>query len=199
MAVSYQASFDLTNTMVPLRRPAFLRLPRAVGLLDGGTPGDELFDGKMFSRIRRASRKFGLSGSMRATWRESSGGPQLSCTLRIVPAMDEFASFGAALRLEQRDSEAHRSAYDRVQGDYERATSGALDPMCGGRARHRHVQRAAELAPALGAPTVTHRALGRSSPLRPRDPGAGPAGSMPASTVTTSSIDALDGDGRSFP
>jgi hypothetical protein len=92
-----------------------------------GTWGD-LFVGKTFSN-ETSFHKLSLAGTMRATWRESTGGPQLSCTLRIVPALDDFPSFQASydptrgtLQIGGLQSAAER--YGRYVG--------STDPMCGG-------------------------------------------------------------------
>ncbi len=127
MAISYQGSFDLTNTMVPagVQHSFVYHVQWAYSWT--GTWG-ELFDGKTFSN-QTSFLKFGLGGSMRATWRESAGGPQLSCTLRIVPATDEFANFGA--RYDTGSGTLKLVGLQSGAGDYGRYI-GSSDPMCGG-------------------------------------------------------------------
>jgi hypothetical protein len=127
MAVSYQGSFDLTNTMVPNGVQHSFTYHVQWSYSWTGTWGD-LFVGKTFSN-ETSFHKLALSGKMHATWRESAGGPQLSCTLRIVPAMDDFPNFGASydvgrgtLLIKGLQSAAVR--YGRYVG--------SNDPMCGG-------------------------------------------------------------------
>jgi hypothetical protein len=127
MTISYQGTLDLTNTMVPSGVQHSFVYHVQWSYAWAGTWG-ELFAGKTFSN-QTSFQRFHLSGSMRATWRESQDGPQLSCTLRIVPAMDEFANFGARY-----DSTAGTLKLVDLQsgaGDYG-SYVGSSDPMCGG-------------------------------------------------------------------
>ena len=138
MAISYQGSFDLTNTMVPHGvQHSFVYHVQWVYSW-AGTWG-ELFAGKTFSN-QTSFQKFGSRGSMRATWRESPGGPQLTCTLRIVPAMDDFANFGA--RTTRRAGRLKLVGLP-VGRRRLRPLRRKLRPDVRRRARHRHVQRAA--------------------------------------------------------
>ena len=160
LTISYQGSFDLTNTMVPsgVQHSFVYHVQWAYSWT--GTWG-ELFDGKMFSN-QTSFQKFGLSGSMRATWRESPGGPQLSCTLRIVPATDEFANFGA--RYDTGSGTLKLIGLQSGAGDYGRYI-GSSDPMCGGGPDIDMFSVPPSWHP-LGAPTVT---LGLSGGVRHYD------------------------------
>ncbi len=127
MTVSYEGSFDLTNTMVPNGvQHSFVYHVQWVYKWSG-TWG-ELFGANTFSN-ETSFDTFGISGRLHATWRDSPGGPELMCTLRILPATDDFpdflASYDAAngsLKISGLSSGAVR--YGRYVG--------SKDPMCGG-------------------------------------------------------------------
>jgi hypothetical protein len=128
LAISYVGSFDLTNTMIPagVQHSYVYHVEWAYSW--SGNWG-ELFQGTSRIAIQTSFQKASIAGKLHVTWRGTTRGPDLECTLRIVPSMSDFPDF--------------RASYDPLKGTvriagleaptYRYATYvGSSDPMCGG-------------------------------------------------------------------
>jgi hypothetical protein len=128
LSISYEGSFDLTNTMIPsgVQHSYIYHVEWAYSW--SGSWG-ELFQGGSQIAIQTSFQKASIAGNVHVTWRNTTTGPELKCTLRIVPSMSDFPDF--------------RASYDPTKGTvriagleaptYRYATDvGSSDPMCGG-------------------------------------------------------------------
>ncbi|HEY4348695.1 MAG TPA: hypothetical protein VGM80_13995 [Gaiellaceae bacterium] len=128
MTISYEGSFDLTNTMVPsgMQHSYTYHLEWAYSWT--GTWGDLFQYGSAFSN-ETSFVKARIAGVLRVTWRNSANGPDQRCTLKIVPEMADYPSFrvsyaegNGTVRISGLETPAYR--YGRYVGSH--------DPMCGG-------------------------------------------------------------------
>jgi hypothetical protein len=128
LAISYDGSFDLTNTMIPVGVQHSYAYHVEWAYSWAGSWG-QLFQVGSRIAIQTSFQKAGIAGNLHVTWRSTTSGPDLRCTLRIVPSTSDFPDFGAS--------------YDPAKGTvrisgleaptYRYATYvGSSDPMCGG-------------------------------------------------------------------
>ena len=153
MTVSYEGSFDLTNTMVPngVQRTRCSSTSRAVGSTSGRSrhaEGELLWRRTAFP-TRRASTRSQSPAACTQPWRDSPGGPELMCALRIVPVTDDFPDFLASYDAANGSLKISGLSSGAVR--YGRFYVGKRDPMRGGGPGHRYVQHPRELELRAGA------------------------------------------------
>jgi hypothetical protein len=131
VTLSYSGTFDLANAIIPQATQHSYVYHVQWAYSWSGTWGELFAQGSPIA----TETSFDLSkitGSMRAVWRDVSGGPLVGCTLRIVPDMGDYPDFGAtyyeaegSLRLQGLESPTLH------YGQYAGGSSSPLS-MCGG-------------------------------------------------------------------
>ncbi len=156
-------------------------VPRAVGAAHGRERGSELSRQDPLQAATSLTRSSSSAGACTPRSVRAPTATQLSCALRIVPAMDEFANFrGRAATPAADRSGARRTPVGRRRL---RQLHRKLQARCTAASNIEHVQRAGELA-SIEEPTGGARPpRGRASAATTR-PGAGRTGSTPVSTAT---------------
>ena len=89
----------------------------------------ELFRRGTAAPARLSFHKAAIAGSVHATWRDTATGPDLKCTLRIVPEMSDFPNFRVSYNLAK--SQVRLAGLETPVYRYSRFV-GSTDPMCGG-------------------------------------------------------------------
>ena len=93
ITVAYHGTFDLTNTIVPQATQHTFTYHVEWTFSWSGTWGELFSSGPISNQTSFA--KSTITGSLHALWRASPTGPDLKCTLRIVPQMGDFPDFNA--------------------------------------------------------------------------------------------------------
>ena len=127
ITVAYHGTFDLTNTIVPQATQHTFTYHVEWAFSWSGTWGELFSSGPISSQTSFA--KSTITGSLHSLWRATPAGPDLKCTLRIVPQMGDFPDFSARYyadsgKIKISGLEAPTTRF----GKYSRTK----DPMCGG-------------------------------------------------------------------
>ena len=137
VTVAYHGTFDLTNTIVPQATQHSFVYHVEWTFSWSGTWGELFSSGPISNQTSFA--KSTITGSLHALWRATPTGPDLKCTLRIVPQMGDFPDFSARYYA---DSGKVKIAGLEAPTSTVRQVLEHQNPMCGGGPRDRHVQRA---------------------------------------------------------
>jgi hypothetical protein len=127
LSISYTGTFDLTNTMLPQGTQHTYTYHVQWAYTWRGTWGDLFADSVISNQTSFGASR--IAGTLHVLWRSTANGPNLTCTLRIVPEMGDFPDFrarydadGGTLRIV--GLEAPTSRYGTYVGND--------NPMCGG-------------------------------------------------------------------
>jgi hypothetical protein len=128
LTISYQGSFDLTNTMIPSGTQHSYVYHVEWAYSWSGTWG-ELFPDGTGSTGEVSFHEAAIGGSVHVTWRHSTAGPDVKCTLRIVPEAGDYPDFRTSV-----DAARGTVRIAGLEAPVYRFSKfvGSTDPMCGG-------------------------------------------------------------------
>jgi hypothetical protein len=127
ITVAYHGTFDLTNTIVPQGVQHTFTYHVEWDFSWSGTWG-ELFSGGPISN-QTSYAKSAITGTLHSLWRATPAGPDLKCTLRIVPQMGDFPDFSA--RYYASTGSVKISGLEAPTSRFGKYSS-TKNPMCGG-------------------------------------------------------------------